>query len=142
MTRDRTILITGVTGNQGGAVARALQGTGFHLRGLTRMPEGERAAALARQGVDVVKGDLDNEATLRRALSGAWGIFGVQNTLEAGVEREEARASVLRSWRAKPASNTSSTHQSDRPTSRQASRTSTTNGASRKPCAAFVSPRM
>jgi uncharacterized protein YbjT (DUF2867 family) len=68
MTSDRTILITGVTGNQGGAVARALQGTAFHLRGLTRMPEGERAAALARQGVDIVKGDLDNEATLRPSL--------------------------------------------------------------------------
>src|SRR3989442_9334633 len=44
MTSDRTILITGVTGNQGGAVAQALQGTGFYLRGLTRMPDSERAA--------------------------------------------------------------------------------------------------
>jgi uncharacterized protein YbjT (DUF2867 family) len=91
MTSDRTILITGVTGKQGGAVAQSLQGTGFHLRGLTRMPEGERAAALARQGVDIVKGDLDDEATLRRALAGTWGVFSVQNTLEAGVEREEAQ---------------------------------------------------
>jgi uncharacterized protein YbjT (DUF2867 family) len=49
MTSDRTILITGVTGNQGGAVAQALQGTGFYLRGLTRMPDSERAAALARE---------------------------------------------------------------------------------------------
>jgi uncharacterized protein YbjT (DUF2867 family) len=48
MTSDRTILITGVTGNQGGAVAQALQGTGFYLRGPTRMPDSERAAALAR----------------------------------------------------------------------------------------------
>src|SRR3954452_18519407 len=95
MSSDRTILITGVTGNQGGAVARALQGTGFHLRGLTRMPEGERAAALARQGVDIVKGDLDHEATLRRALAGIWGVFSVQNTLEAGVEREEAQGKRL-----------------------------------------------
>ena len=30
MTSDRTILITGVTGNQGGAVAQALQGSRFH----------------------------------------------------------------------------------------------------------------
>src|SRR5438132_9235178 len=89
MTNDRTILITGVTGQQGGAVALALQGAGFHLRGLTRKPEGERAAALARQGIEIVKGDLDDEATLRRALAGAWGVFGVQNTGEAGVEREE-----------------------------------------------------
>jgi len=49
MTSDRTILITGVTGKQGGAVAPALQGTGFHLRGLTRTPDSQRAAALARQ---------------------------------------------------------------------------------------------
>jgi nucleoside-diphosphate-sugar epimerase len=69
MTSDRTILITGVTGNQGGAVAQALRGTGFHLRGLTRMPAGERA--------------------------GAWGVFGGQNAAEAGVEREEAQGSRL-----------------------------------------------
>ncbi len=95
MTSDRTILITGVTGNQGGAVAQALQGTGFHLRGLTRTPDGERAAAVARRGVDVVKGDLDDEATLRRALAGAWGVFGVQTASEAGVEREEAQGKRL-----------------------------------------------
>ena len=71
---SRIILITGVTGNQGGAVAHALQGSGFGLRGLTRKPESERAAALARHGVDVVKGDLDDEGTLRHALAGAWGV--------------------------------------------------------------------
>jgi uncharacterized protein YbjT (DUF2867 family) len=95
MSNDRTILITGVTGHQGGAVAQALQDTGFHLRGLTRRPEGERAAALVRRGVDVVKGDLDDEATLRPALAGAWGVFSVQNTGEAGVEREEAQGKRL-----------------------------------------------
>jgi len=96
MTSARTILITGVTGHQGGAVARALGGgSGFHLRGLTRKPESERAAALARDGVDVVKGDLDDDATLRRALAGVWGVFGVQNTWEAGVEREEAQGKRL-----------------------------------------------
>ena len=95
MTSDRTILITGVTGHQGGAVARALRGTGFRLRGLTRKPESERAVALARHGVDVVKGDLDDEATLRRALAGAWGVFSVQNTWEAGVEGEEAQGKRL-----------------------------------------------
>ena len=113
MTSNRTILITGVTGNQGGAVAQALQGAGFHLRGLTRKPDSERAAALARHGVDIVKGDLDDEATLRRALAGAWGVFGVQNAGEAGVEREEAqgkrlatlaREASVEPWRLKGAS--------------------------------------
>jgi uncharacterized protein YbjT (DUF2867 family) len=95
MANDRTILITGVTGHQGGAVARALRSSGFGLRGLTRKPERTQAAALARDGVDVVKGDLDDEATLRRALAGAWGVFGVQNTWEAGVEGEEAQGKRL-----------------------------------------------
>jgi uncharacterized protein YbjT (DUF2867 family) len=103
MTKDRTILITGVTGNQGGAVAQALQGTGFHLRGLTRTPDSQRAAALARNGIDIVKGDLDDEATLRRALVGAWGVFSVQNAGEAGVEREEAQGQRLARHRREPA---------------------------------------
>src|SRR5437667_5372161 len=136
---SRTILITGVTGNQGGAVAQALQGSGFRLRGLTRKPESERAAALARRGVDVVKGDLDDEATLRRALAGAWGVFGVQNALEAGVEREEAQGKRL----ATLAREAGVEHYPwDRRTSGRASRTSTTSVASRKPCAASASRRM
>src|SRR6476620_9272753 len=92
---SKTILITGVTGNQGGAVAQALQGSGFRMRGLTRTPDSQRAAALARHGIDVVRGDLDDEATVRRALAGAWGVFGVQNAAEAGVEREEAQGKRL-----------------------------------------------
>jgi len=95
MTRDRTILIAGVTGHQGGAVAQALRDSGFQLRGLTRKPDSERAVALARRGIDVVKGDFNDEATLRRALAGAWGVFGVQNTWEAGVEGEEAQGKRL-----------------------------------------------
>jgi uncharacterized protein YbjT (DUF2867 family) len=94
MTTNRTILITGVTGKQGGAVARALEGSGFLLRGLTRKPDSERATAMARH-VDIVKGDLDDEASLRRALAGAWGVFGVQNAGEAGIEREEAQGKRL-----------------------------------------------
>jgi uncharacterized protein YbjT (DUF2867 family) len=95
MPSDRTILITGVTGHQGGAVAHALGGTGFALRGLTRKPQSEQAAALTRFGIDIVQGDLDDEGSLRRALSGAWGVFGVQNSGEAGVQREEVQGKRL-----------------------------------------------
>jgi uncharacterized protein YbjT (DUF2867 family) len=95
MTNDRTILITGVTGKQGGAVARALVGHGFRLRGLTRKPDSEGAAAVAKTGVEIVAGDLDDEASLRRTLAGVWGVFGVQNTWEAGVEKEEEQGKRL-----------------------------------------------
>ena len=46
---ERTILITGVTGHPGGAVAQALKSSGFRLRGMTGKPESEQAAALARE---------------------------------------------------------------------------------------------
>jgi uncharacterized protein YbjT (DUF2867 family) len=89
MATDETILITGITGKQGGAVARWLKGAGFKLRGMTRKPDTDQAKALERDGVEIVAGDLDDEASLRKALTGAWGVFAVQNTWEAGVEKEE-----------------------------------------------------
>ena len=36
MPNQRTVLITGATGHQGGAVARALAGKGFDIRAMTR----------------------------------------------------------------------------------------------------------
>ena len=95
MTNDRTILITGVTGNQGGAVSHALKDSGFKLRGLTRTPESEKAAALTRGGVEIMKGDLDDEASLRHALADVWGVFGVQTSQGVGVEKEEVQGKRL-----------------------------------------------
>lgn len=89
MSSERTVLITGATGQQGGAVARELAGKGFALRAMTRKPDGDAAKALAKLGATVVKGDLDDPASLAAALEGAWGVFAVQNTWEAGVEKEE-----------------------------------------------------
>ena len=89
MTSERTILITGATGKQGGAVIRALMGKGFHLRAMTRKTDSAAAIELANTGVELVRGDLDDAASLTAALAGAWGTLAVQNTWEAGVEKEE-----------------------------------------------------
>ena len=84
---ERIILITGATGQQGGATARALAGKGFKLRALTRNPDSDVAKALAAAtGAELVKGDLDDEASLKAALAGAWGAYAVQNTWTAGVQ--------------------------------------------------------
>lgn len=88
---DRIILISGATGQQGGATARALAGRGFKIRALTRNPDSDAAKALAATGAELVKGDLDDEASLKAALAGAWGAYAVQNTWTAGVEGEEAQ---------------------------------------------------
>ena len=95
MKDARTVLVTGVTGRQGGAVARQLIGSGFRLRGMTRKPDSEAARVLAAQGVEIVTGDLDDTTSLERALAGAWGVFAVQNTWEAGVEKEEEQGKRL-----------------------------------------------
>jgi uncharacterized protein YbjT (DUF2867 family) len=48
-----------------------------------------RGAADGAGPAQVVRGDLDDAASLERSLAGAWGAYAVQNTWEAGVEREE-----------------------------------------------------
>jgi uncharacterized protein YbjT (DUF2867 family) len=89
------ILITGATGQQGGATARELLAAGHKVRAMTRNPASDAAKALAARGAEVVQGDLNDEASVRRALVGAWGAFGVQNTWEAGVEQEEAQGKTF-----------------------------------------------
>jgi len=98
MANERTILITGATGKQGGATARELAGKGFKLRAMTRHPESDAAKAVASEaGAELVHGDLNDAASLKSALKGAWGVFGVQNTWEAGVEGEEEQGKRLAS---------------------------------------------
>ena len=95
MSNPRSILITGATGHQGGAVAAALEGKGFELFCMTRRPDSPAAKALAERGHRIVRGDLDDPAPLRDLLVDKWGVFAVQNTWEAGVEREEAQGKTI-----------------------------------------------
>ncbi|MEO5616160.1 MAG: NmrA family NAD(P)-binding protein [Candidatus Eisenbacteria bacterium] len=88
-TGKNLILITGATGQQGGAVAHELLAKGNKVRAMTRKPDGAPARALAEQGAEILTGDLNDAASVERALEGAWGAFAVQNTWEAGVEGEE-----------------------------------------------------
>lgn len=90
-TQDKLVLITGATGQQGGATARELLAKGWKIRAMTRHPEGEKAAALKKLGAEVVAGDLNDAASLERALKDTWGALAVQNTWEAGVEGEETQ---------------------------------------------------
>ncbi len=88
---ERIVVISGATGQQGGATLRALTGKGFKVRAFTRNPDSDAAKAVASTGVELVKGDLDDEASISAALEGAWGAYAVQNTWTAGVDGEEAQ---------------------------------------------------
>jgi len=62
------ILLTGITGNIGGATARALLGKGVRFRALVR--DLGKAAPWAEQGVELVQGDLEDPDAVKRALAG------------------------------------------------------------------------
>jgi len=61
MTDTQRILVTGATGNQGGAVVDHLLAAeqSFDVRGLTRDASSDAAASLEDRGVTMVEGDLD-----------------------------------------------------------------------------------
>lgn len=85
-TPHHTVLVTGATGQQGGAVAKALLARGQKVRVMTRNPE--KAAALSKAGAEVVQGDLTNQAILQMALRGVHGVFAMSTPFEAGMEAE------------------------------------------------------
>jgi uncharacterized protein YbjT (DUF2867 family) len=88
---ERLIAVIGATGQQGGAVVRALQaGSQFKVRALTRTPGKHRGLA-----GEVVEADLDRPRSLKAAFEGAHGVFLVTNNWEEGTdERRQATAAI------------------------------------------------
>lgn len=84
-------------GAQGGSVARALLDDGsFKVRAVTRSPRKKEAEELRRRGAELVKADQDDEASLERALAGAYGAFIVTNFWEhCSKEKEIEQVPVL-----------------------------------------------
>jgi len=85
---DKTVLVTGATGRQGGAVIRHMLLKGWKLRALTRNPSNHAAQDLARKGVEVVQGDLEDPPSIARAAVGVYGIYSVQDFWAVGAKRE------------------------------------------------------
>ncbi len=88
---EKLIAVIGATGQQGGAVVRALQaGSQFKVRALSRNPGKHRKLA-----EEVVEADLDRPETLKAAFEGAHGVFLVTNFGEEGTdELKQATAAV------------------------------------------------
>lgn len=84
----RVIVVTGATGLQGSAVTRHLLKQGWRVRALTRNTAGKQAQAIAALGAEVVRGDLDDTATLRPVFAGADGVYSVQNPFISGPDGE------------------------------------------------------
>jgi uncharacterized protein YbjT (DUF2867 family) len=85
MADENVVLVTGGTGSQGGAtVTHLLAAKKVRVRVLTRNLESPKAKSLAARGVELVKGDFDDEASLRTALAGVSAAFSVQQWTEKG----------------------------------------------------------
>ena len=91
-TNKKLIAVVGATGQQGGAVVRALQaGAQFKVRALTRNP-----AKHSELADEVIQADLNRPETLTAAFEGAHGVFLVTNVWEKGADEvEQATAAVL-----------------------------------------------
>lgn len=88
MTTKRSVLVTGATGQQGGAVAQALLSRGHRVKALTRKPDGDAAQRLASKGAEIVRGDLGDVAAVIGAAHGVDAMYLMGNSYEAGVEAE------------------------------------------------------
>ncbi|MFD3648486.1 NmrA/HSCARG family protein [Streptomyces cyaneofuscatus] len=78
MTDQKISLVLGGTGNQGGATARELLSRGWSVRALVRDPDKPEAQVLKELGAVLVRGDLEDVASLRAAAEGVYGVFSVQ----------------------------------------------------------------
>ncbi|MEU3778837.1 NmrA/HSCARG family protein [Streptomyces sp. NPDC032472] len=99
MDGKRIITVFGATGHQGGSLARAVledKDSGFTVRAVTRSPDSDRAGQLERLGAEIVRADMDDEASLQSALDGAYGAYLVTNFWEdMSAAHEQAQAQAL-----------------------------------------------
>jgi uncharacterized protein YbjT (DUF2867 family) len=99
MAEKKIIAVVGATGAQGGGLVQAIlndtQG-GFAVRAITRNVDSPKAKALAGRGAQVAFADLDDEASLAKALAGAHGAYFVTNFWEHfSPDKEQAQARNL-----------------------------------------------
>lgn len=99
MSTKKIITVFGATGAQGGGLVRAICAdpqSQFRARAVTREPESDKAKALAALGAEVVYGELENEASIAKALEGAYGAYFVTFFwAHFSVEREIAEAGLF-----------------------------------------------
>ncbi|MDZ4700799.1 MAG: NmrA/HSCARG family protein [Rhodothermales bacterium] len=95
MPSSSHVLVTGVTGQQGGSVANALLARGHRVRGLTRNTGAPTAAHFAARGAELMAGDFTDSGSLDRAMAGIDAIYAMTTPFEAGEDAETAQGIAL-----------------------------------------------
>jgi len=92
MAQELTVVVTGSTGKQGGAVARGLLERGHKVRAVTRDPNSSQAKSLANAGATLIAASLEDTAAITKALEGATSLFAM--TTPFGGTDAETRQGV------------------------------------------------
>ena len=80
---NKIVAVVGATGAQGGSVVDALlKEGGYSIRAITRNPGSENAKSLAAKGIEVVKADVNDLASLKTAFRGSYAIYAVTDFFE------------------------------------------------------------
>ena len=95
MPTPRTVLVSGATGKQGGAVAHRLLERGHTVRAITRHPDSAPARALAAKGATVLQADMLDRSALDAAAHGVDTVFAMSTPFEAGTEAETRQGVTL-----------------------------------------------
>jgi len=85
----RPVLVFGATGQQGGSVVTALQRSGWSVRAMVRNVTSSKSEAFRDAGVEIVEGSFDDTASMRAAMSSAYGVFSVQPSSPGGIISDE-----------------------------------------------------
>lgn len=88
MTQKLTVVVTGSTGKQGGAVARGLLARGHKVRAVTRDPNSSQAKSLANAGATLVTASLEDTTAITKALEGATSLFAMTTPFGGGTDAE------------------------------------------------------
>jgi uncharacterized protein YbjT (DUF2867 family) len=88
MSTKLTVVVTGGTGKQGGAVVRSLLARGHVVRAITRRTDSAQAQELANAGAKLVRASLEDTAALTKLLEGATSFFAITTPFERGTDAE------------------------------------------------------
>ncbi|KAH8205013.1 hypothetical protein TruAng_000896 [Truncatella angustata] len=99
MSAKKIITVFGATGNQGGAVVNTFLSDSklkddWTVRGITRDVNKDSSKKLAARGAEVVSADINDKASIVKALAGSHAVFAVTNYwehLDAKLEVQQGK---------------------------------------------------
>jgi len=98
----RPLVVFGVTGQQGASVATTVLKDAelsnvYSVRGVTRDASKPEARALESQGVEILRGNTDDRASIRQVFQGAHTVFAMTVSIyeRGGAEREIAQGKAI-----------------------------------------------